>query len=160
MTTPSIRAIGEPRLELLYEMHVDLDLPQVIGQTPLGMRQIFYVTGGTFEGPRIRGEVLPGGGDWALIRPDGALQLDVRATIRTDDGALVYAAYYGLIVASQDVWARFLRSEEVPVADYTFYIAPMFQTGDQRYDWLNRTLAVGKGKVIPRGVEYRVFALA
>lgn len=159
MTTPSIRAIGEPKLELLYEMHVDLDPPQVIGQTPVGMRQIFYVTGGSFEGPRIRGEVLPGGGDWALIRPDGALQLDVRATVRTNDGALVYVSYYGLIVASQEVWARFFRGEDVPVGDYTFYIAPMFQTGDPRYAWLNHTLALGKGRVIPNGVEYRVFAL-
>lgn len=160
MTTPSIRSIGEPRLELLYEMHVDLDLPQVVGQTPLGMRQIFYVTGGAFEGPRIRGEVLPGGGDWALIRPDGALQLDVRATVRTHDGALVYAAYSGLIVASQEVYGRIFAGEDVYVDEYYFYIAPMFQTGDSRYDWLNRTVAVGKGKVIPRGVEYRVFALA
>ena len=86
----SIRSIGEPCFELLYEAHVDLEPPQVVGQTPLGMRQIFYVKGGTFEGPRMRGEILPGGGDWALIRPDGALQLDVRATVRTDDGDTIY----------------------------------------------------------------------
>lgn len=160
MTSVSIRSIGEPRLELLYEMHVDLEAPQVIGQTPVGMRQIFYVVGGSFEGPRLRGEVLPGGGDWALIRSDGVLQLDVRATVRSDDGALIYAFYYGLLDASQDVYRRIFAGEDVPVDEYYFYIAPLFQTAAAQYQWLNRTLAVGKGKVVPSGVEYRVFALA
>lgn len=159
MTTTSIRSIGEPRLELLYEMHVDLEAPQLIGQTPLGNRQIFYVRGGSFKGPRLRGDVLPGGGDWALIRADGVLQLDVRATLRTDDGALVYAWYYGVLDASQEVYRRIFAGEDVPVSEYYFYTAPMFQTGAPEYQWLNRMLAAGKGKVVPGGVEYRVFAL-
>ncbi len=155
----SIRSIGEPRFELLYEAHVDLDAPQVVGQTPLGMRQIFYVKGGAFEGPRIRGEILPGGGDWALIRPDGALQLDVRATARTDDGALFYAAYGGLIFASPEVYQRIFRGEDVPVDQYYCYGTPMYQTAAPQYEWLNRVVAVGKGKIIPGGIEWRVFAL-
>src|SRR5881397_66993 len=76
-------------------MHADLEAPQVIGATPMGTRQVFIVKGGTVEGPRIKGKLLPGGGDWALVRSDGAVQLDVRATIQTDDGALVYGTYGG-----------------------------------------------------------------
>ncbi|MDO8617036.1 MAG: DUF3237 domain-containing protein [Dehalococcoidia bacterium] len=149
----------QPRLETLYDMHVDLEPPQVIGQTPQGMRQVFIVRGGTFQGPRLKGEVLPGGGDWALIRPDGALQLDVRATLRTHDGALIYASYGGLIVASQEVYARIFRGEDVPLSEYYFYTNPVFQTGAPQYDWLNRTLAIGRGKVAPGAVEYRVWAI-
>jgi len=149
----------EPRLELLYDMHVDLEPPQVVGQTPQGMRQIFIVSGGTFQGPRMSGELLPGGGDWALIRPEGVLQLDVRATLRTDDGALVYAQYGGLLVASAEVFQRLTQGEDVSLDQYYLYTNPMFQTAAPQYDWLNRTMAVGRGRVIPGGVEYRVWAL-
>ena len=86
----------EPKLEHLFDVHVDLEAPQVVGPTPQGMRQIFIVKGGTVEGPRIKGKALPGGGDWALIRSDGAIQLDIRATVQTDDGALIYLTYGGL----------------------------------------------------------------
>ena len=89
----------EPRLEHLYDMHADLEAPQVIAGAPMGTRQIFIVKGGTVEGPRIKGKLLPGGGDWALVRTDGAVQLDVRATLQTEDGALIYSTYGGLIVA-------------------------------------------------------------
>ncbi len=150
----------EPRLELLYEMDVQLEPPQMIGQTPQGNRQIFYVRSGTFEGPRIRGEVLTGGGDWFLVRPDGVGELDVRATARTDDGALIYAFYRGLIVAQPEMWAQMAQGREVPRDQYYFYTAPMFQTAAPQYDWLNRTMAVGFGYVVPGGVAYRVFALA
>ncbi len=160
MATPSIRAIDKPRLEHLYDMHVDLEAPQVIGPAPAGARQIFIVKGGTFEGPHLKGVVLPGGGDWALVRPDGALQLDVRATLQTSDGALVYAYYSGLIVAPAPVFGRLVQGEDVPLDEYYFYTNPMFQTSAAPYDWLNRTMAVGRGKVVRNGVEYRVWALA
>ncbi len=151
--------MDEPRLDLLFEMSVELEPAQVIGQTPQGLRQIVYVRSGTFQGPRMKGEVLPGGGDWFLIRPDGVGELDVRGTARTDDGALIYTFYRGLIVASPEVWGRFAQREDVPRDQYYFYTAPMFQTAAPKYDWLNRTMAVGYGYVRPGGVAYRVFAL-
>jgi len=150
----------EPRLEHLYDMHVDLDAPQVIGAAPAGHRQIFIVKGGTFEGPRIKGTVLPGGGDWALMRTDGAIQLDVRATVKTDDGALIYAAYSGLIIFSPEVLARIMGGEDVPLGEYYFYTNPMFQTADERYAWLNQTIAIARGKVIPGAVEYRSWVVS
>ena len=149
----------EPKLEHLYDMHADLEAPQVVGATPLGMRQIFIVKGGTVEGTRVKGEILPGGGDWALIRCDGAVQLDVRATLRTDDGALIYATYSGLIIAEPAVFGRLLQAEDVPLNEYYFYINPMFQTAAPQYLWLNRLIAIGRGKVGPGGVEYRVWAV-
>lgn len=149
----------EPRLEHLYDMHVDLDAPQAIGAAPAGTRSIFIVKGGTFEGPRIKGDVLPGGGDWALVRTDGAIQLDVRATGRTDDGALLYAAYSGLIIASAEVFQRLFNGEDVPLGEYYFYTNPMFQTGADKYRWLNDRIAIGRGKVLPGAVEYRVWSV-
>jgi len=150
---------AQPRLEHLYDMHVDLEAPQVIGQTPMGVRQIYIVKGGAFEGPKLKGTILPGGGDWATIRPDGALQLDVRATVRTDDGAMIYAYYAGYIHPVTTAM-RAAAGEDVPLGEYYFYTAPVFQTGAPQYDWLNRTVAIGRGKVVQSGVEYRVWAVA
>lgn len=149
----------EPRLEHLYDMHVGLEAPHMIGQSPAGNRQTWIVTGGTFEGPRIKGEVLPGGGDWALIRSDGAIQLDVRATAKTDDGAFIHAYYSGLIKATPEVFQRIFSGEDVPLAEYYFYTNPMFQTGSEKYAWVNDRIAIGRGKAIPGGVEYRVWAV-
>ena len=150
----------EPKLEHLFDIHADLEAPQVVGATPQGMRQIFIVKGGTVEGPRVKGKILPGGGDWALIRSDGAVQLDIRATVQTDDGALIYATYGGLIVAEPAVFGRLLQGEDVPLSEYYFYTNPMFQTSAPQYEWLNKVVGIGRGKVIPNGVEYRVWALS
>ena len=149
----------EPRLEHLYDMHADLEAPQVLAGTPAGVRQIFIVKGGTVEGPRIKGKILPGGGDWAMVRSDGAVQLDVRATLQTDDGALIYGTYGGLIVAEPAIFGRLFQGEDVPLDEYYFYINPMFQTGAPKYAWLNQVIAVGRGKAVPGGVEYRVWAI-
>ena len=149
----------EPRLEHLFDMHADLEPPQVLAGAPMGTRQIFNAKGGTFDGQRLKGDVLPGGGDWGTLRPDGVFQLDVRATLRTHDGALIYATYSGLIVASPEVFGRLLGAEDVPLSEYYFYTNPMFQTGAEQYGWLNRTIAIGRGKVVPGAVEYRVWAV-
>jgi hypothetical protein len=152
--------MDEPRFEHLYDMTVDLEPPQIIGQTPQGNRQIFYVRSGSFEGPRMKGEVLPGGGDWFLLRPDDTGELDVRATLNTDDGALIYATYRGIFSASRETWAKLYGGQTVDRDEYYFYIAPIFQTSAPKYLWLNRILAVGVGSAVPGGVAYRVFALA
>jgi uncharacterized protein DUF3237 len=149
----------EPKLEHLFDMHVDLEAPQVIGATPQGIRQIFIVKGGTFEGPRAKGKMLPGGGDWALVRSDGAIQLDVRGTFQTDDGALIYGTYGGLIIAEPAILGRLLGGEDVPLSEYYFYVNPMFQAGAPQYAWLNKLIAIGRGKVVTGGVEYRIWAV-
>ncbi len=84
----------------------------------------------------------------------------VGATMKTDDGALVYAAYTGLIILAPDVLARIMGGEDVPLAEYYFYTNPMFQTAAENYAWLNPTIAVGRGKVVPGGVEYRVWTVS
>ncbi len=151
--------MDEPRFELLYDMKVQLEPPQMIGQTPQGNRQVFYVRSGTFEGPRMKGEVLPGGGDWFLLRPDNVGELDVRGTLKTDDGALIYVVYRGIFSASPEAWEKIYKGEPVDRDEYYYYSAPIFQTSAPDYLWLNRLLAVCIGSPIPGGVSYRVFAL-
>ncbi len=151
--------MDEPRFELLYDMRVELEPPQMIGQTPQGNRQVFYVRSGTFEGPRMKGEVLPGGGDWFLLRPDNVGELDVRGTLKTHDGALIYATCRGIFSASQEAWEKIYKGEPVDRDQYYFYTAPTFQTSAPDYLWLNRLLAVAVGSPVTGGVSYRVFAL-
>ena len=80
-----------------------------IGQTPAGMRRIAPVTGGHFTGDRLNGTVLPGGNDWVINRHDGVMVIDVRLTLQTDDGALVYLTYQGRFLANADAMARCFR---------------------------------------------------
>jgi hypothetical protein len=117
------------------------------------------IKGGAFNGPKLHGDVLPGGGDWAIVRSDGTVQLDVRATIRTHDGALVYVQYGGLLILPPEVASRIFGGEDVALSEYYFYTAPTFQTGDERYAWLNQLVAIGRGKAAAGGVEYRVWAV-
>jgi hypothetical protein len=158
MTIPAFDGF-QPKLEHLFDMHADLDAPQLVGAAPAGTRQIFMVKGGDVDGPRLKGDVLPGGGDWATMRPDGAVQLDVRATLKTDDGALIYAYYSGIIADAMKTAGRVFAGEDVPLGDYYFYTNPMFQTGAEKYEWLNRVVGIGRGRIVPGGVEYRVWGM-
>ena len=144
--------------ELLYEIAMDAEIDD-LGRTPLGHRRIVRVTGGTFEGPRLRGTVLPGGGDWLVERADGVRQLDVRITLRTDDGALIYAHYPGLFHAGPGVMDQLLRGETADPSEYYFRTAPMFETSAERYAWLNRVLAIGIGRRTSRQVCYTVYSV-
>ena len=80
--------------------------------------------GGSFEGPRLRGEVLPDGGDWLLMRPDGVLEQDVRITLKTDNGAFIYLRYAGMRHGPPEVMARLAQGETVDPSEYYFRVAP------------------------------------
>ena len=106
---------------------------QNVGAGPHGTRLTFPIIEGSFDGERLRGKVLPGGGDWVLKRPDGVLELDLRITLETDDGALVHMTFEGLVHG--DAATRYFRT------------LPRFETADPRYAFLNRFLAVGIGEL-------------
>jgi Protein of unknown function (DUF3237) len=136
-----------------------LEEAQDVGVTPSGHRRVFYVKGGTFEGPKLKGVVLPGGGDWTLARNDGSSRLDVRITLRTDDGQLIYAHYPGILYRLSEVVQRLGRGDVVPATEYYFRTAPLFETASKKYDWLNRVVALGIGERTPTGVAYRVYTV-
>jgi steroid delta-isomerase-like uncharacterized protein len=136
-----------PPMELLYEITMDVDV-QDVGATPSGRRRVVVVKGGSFSGPRLRGRVLPCGGDWLLERADGSRRLDVRITLETHDGALIYASYLGVIHGSA-----------TDVSTYYFRTAPLFETAAAQYDWLNHILAVGYGRSAGAQVAYSVYGI-
>jgi hypothetical protein len=137
-------------------MRLEVGELQLIGKTRGGARRIFPVPGGRFEGERLSGAVLEGGSDWQEVRED-ALILDVRLTLKTDDGAMIGMKYWGIRHASAQVLASLDRGERVSPADYYFRTTPSFETAAPQYDWLNRIVAVGIGDRRADGPVYSIF---
>ncbi|HUF20056.1 MAG TPA: DUF3237 domain-containing protein [Burkholderiales bacterium] len=139
---------------------ITLEVPRIVdlGATPTGHRRIATVTGGKFEGERLRGTVHPApGGDWIVTRPDGVMVLDVRLTLETDDQQLVYMTYRGLRHGPAEVMARLAKGEAVDPASYYFRTTPAFETAAKKYDWLNRIIAVATGRREASGPVYEVY---
>lgn len=146
-------------MDLVYEFtyHATLKEPLVVGPGPFGTRMVFEVTGGAFEGERLRGTVLTGGADWLLVGADGWGRLDVRAQLVTDDGAAIFVAYHGVLEMSDRVQAAVAGGTGTEYGDQYFRTCPRLETGDPRYAWVNQTVFVAEGRVRPGGgVEYRV----
>jgi hypothetical protein len=141
---------------LLMTLEVNVAPPQKIGAVPHGTRATAPITGGSFEGPRLRGQVLPGGGDWTLLRSDGVLELDLRLTMETDDGALIHMASFGLRHGPPEVLAALARGEPVDPSRYYFRTTPRFETGHPKYAFLNRLLAVASGDRRATGPIYTI----
>jgi hypothetical protein len=148
----------ELRSEFLYRAHIDVEGFYDVGQTFRGHRQIVKVRGGWFEGPKLRGDILPGTGDWFIVRPGGVAEGDVRDTYRTHDGHIIYVSYRGIIDMPPETWERLGRNEEVPYTDYYLRGAPMFETAvDTPYSWLNNIVSVSVGRQEALGVTYDVY---
>jgi hypothetical protein len=142
---------------LLMTLRVMVASPQNIGAVPYGTRRTAPLTGGEFEGPRLRGTVLPeGSADWLLIRSDGVLELDFRATLQTDDGALISMKSFGLRHGPPEVISAIARGETVDPATYYFRTTPRFETAHPAYAFLNRLVAVASGDRRAEGPIYTV----
>ncbi|MEM9355003.1 MAG: DUF3237 domain-containing protein [Pseudomonadota bacterium] len=158
-------ANSPPELAFLFEARVTLHLPATdVGQTSEGHRMIFFIKGGTFDGPRLRGRVIPdAGADWVRIRPDGTGVLDVRFCLETHDKALVYVYWKGRFWSHPDdaEYALDLEKPDDPAGAWRYYFraAPHFETGDERYAWLNNIIAVTKSRTGDGGPIHRVFAV-
>jgi len=154
-----LKVVDEITTAYLFDMFVDLNPRLDFGQGPLGQRVLFGSAGGLFEGPKLRGEVLPGGGDWTLFRPNGVMTLDVRLTLRTHDDALVHMTYGGRWLTPPELrreMADPVKRYQIDPARYYFRTNPLFETGAERYAWLNDIVCVGSGYLIPGGIAYRV----
>jgi Protein of unknown function (DUF3237) len=119
----------------LMVLRLETSPTREVGSTPGGVLTIFPVTGGSFDGDRLRGRVLAGGGDWVTARGDGTLTLDLRVTLETEDGALIYMTFSGL----RDDAREYFRT------------VPRFETAAPQYAFLNRLLAVARGEIRPDG---------
>lgn len=148
-----------PTLERLADVRLAVGGVLDVGAAPYGRRAVLIIEGGTFEGPAMRGRIRPGGGQWGLRRADGALDLDVRATMEFDDGALAYVSFGGLIVADPATFARAATGEDVAATDYYLRAIARFETGDERHAWLNGVVGAGSGYVGAGVLALRVFAV-
>ena len=149
----------ELKSELLCVLKADLGETQEVGLTPKGARMIAPVTGGSVKGDKVNGEVLSFGADWILFRGDGIGEIDVRATMRTDDGELIYAFYRGILKVDPEIFARVQNGEEVDPSEYYFRTTPVFETGSLKYAWLNHIVCVGVGKLGLKKVEYKIYQI-
>ena len=125
--------------EFLFEVVLDVDAHLDAGHT-----SIAPVTGGTFSGPNIKGTVHAGGADW-ITQVSGHTSLDVRITLETDDGAIIFMSYTGVV--SRGDTGLYWR------------VRPIFQTASEKYDWLNHVVCVGKNKQVPGKVAYDIFGI-
>jgi Protein of unknown function (DUF3237) len=141
----------------LMTMQVKVARVLDVGAVPYGTRRIASLDGGTFEGPRLRGTVLAGSStDWLLLRPDGVLELDFRATLQTDDGALISMKSFGLRHGPPEIIAALGRGETVDPSTYYFRTMPRFETAHPRYAFLNRLIAVATGDRRAEGPVYTI----
>lgn len=151
-----------PELIKELDFHAEVGGLDDIGAGPFGHRMIAAVSGGEFVGDRIRATVIGAGGDWLLLGADGFARLDVRLAARTSDGAMLYLHYPGLLEMTPGVLA-ILDGADVPTqfGDQYFFTTPRIETGDERYAWVNHTVFVGEGRLLPGPrVEYRLYRVA
>ena len=153
--------LPEPRLTRIYRLEATLGEPVDVGEVGPGRRRIVPLTGGTFWGPELNGKLLPGASaDWQIVLPDGTALADIRYTLRTDGGELLYGRSRGVRHGSAEVLARLARGEDVDASEYTFRTSTRIETASRELDWLNRGVFIGVGGRRPGGVIYETYLVA
>jgi hypothetical protein len=149
--------MSPPRLTFTMELRVRVDAPLEVGAVARGRRRIVPIRGGTFQGPRLRGEVLDGGADWQIVRQDGVSELDTRYTLRTDRGEVIYVQNAGVRHAPPEIAARLFAGHAVDPALVYFRTVPRFETAAPELQELTRSIFVGDGERHPDQVIVRVW---
>ena len=137
-------------------IHCQLQSILKFGVTPYGERRIINILGGTVEGPKLKGRILPGGADWQIVRNDGVVDLRARYTVETDSGAHILVNSEGLRHGPPEVMERLARDETVDPSLYYFRAFMRFETADPAVSWLNRILTIGTGSRENKAVRLAV----
>ena len=146
-----------PRLTPVFRLEVTIAPPLELGQTALGHRRVVTQTGGTFTG-RLSGRLLPGtSADWQLILPDGTTLGDIRSTLETDDGHVLFAQSQSIRHGRPETLARLARGEPVDASEYIFRTSTRIETAAPELDWLNKGIFVSVGGRLPDGVVYETY---
>ncbi len=140
------------KMEFAFKAEVFVDKVMDIGITQHGNRRIIPITGGSFEGPAIKGTIVPGGADWQIIRADGVAELEARYTLHTHDGALIYVVNKGYRHGPAEVMQRLAKGEAVDPEEYYFRTTPVFETSVARYNWLTKHIFIASGDRKPGSV--------
>ncbi len=150
-----------PRLTLVYRLEATLGQPLDLGNTSQGHRRIVPQTGGTFSGPGISGKLVPGASaDWQILLPDGSSLADMRYTLQTDEGGLLYVQSRGGRYGPPEVLARLGRGEHVDASEYTFRTSTHIETAIPGLDWMNKAVFISVGGRQPAGVIYETYLVA
>jgi hypothetical protein len=144
-------------LRYAMTLRVHVGQPTEFGVVPGGRRRIVPILGGTFEGPRTRGIVLPGGADWQIVRDDGLAELDTRYALETDRGGLIYIRNAGIRHASPELTAKLLAGEPVDPSRVYFRTIPVFETSAPELQWLTRAIFIGIGERHPHDAVIHVW---
>lgn len=137
--------LTEPHLEFIFEAKITLDSAQELGKTTYGKRRIIPITGGVFEGPEMKGMIVPGGADWQIVRADGTADLEARYTLKTNDGVLIYIQNKGIRHAKPEVLARLAKGEKVDPSEYYMRTSATFEVAEGKYSWLTKTVVIATG---------------
>jgi hypothetical protein len=147
-----------PRLTQVYRLEATVAAPLDLGDVAQGHRRIVALTGGTFTGPEISGTLISGSSaDWQIVLPDGTALGDIRYTLQTDAGALLYVRSRGVRHGSAEVLARLGRGEDVDASEYTFRTSTEIETAAPDLDWLNKGIFIGVGARQAAGVVYETY---
>jgi len=141
----------------IFTIHAELEGITSLGRTPYGERRVIGILGGSVRGPKLNGQILPGGADWQIIRTDGAADIQARYTIETDAGARILVTSEGLRHGPPEVMEGLARGDNVDPALYYFRTVMRFETSDPKVDWLNRILALARGQREARAVRLDVY---
>ena len=148
-----------PSLIPVFSIAVDVAPAVEVGATPLGERRLIPILGGRVSGPRLSGQVLPGGADYQSIRDEGLADIHARYVVETDAGSRVYVENTGIRRGPPELIARLKRGEPVDPALIYFRTVPRFETGDPALVWLMRSLFVCAGTRLPDRVLLDIYEL-
>jgi len=153
--------LPDPRLTRIFRLEARLGEALDLGDTPRGRRRILPASGGTFAGPELNGKLLPGASaDWQIVLPDGTAFGDIRRTLQTDDGALLYVQSRGVRHGSAEVLERLGRGEDVDASEYTFRTWTQIETASLHLDWLNKGVFISVGGRRTGSVIYETYLVA
>ena len=152
------KRLPEPRLTKIFRLEASLGEALDLGNVAQGRRRIVPLTGGTFAGPELNGTLLPGASaDWQIVLPDGTALGDIRFTLQTDGGDLLYVRSQGVRHGSAEVLARLSRGEEVGASEYVFRTSTQVETAAPDLDWLNKGVFISVAGRQVGGVIYEVY---
>lgn len=153
-----VPGLPEPRLSRIYRLEATLGAPQDVGAVAAGHRRIVPLTGGTFDGPELRGVLLPGASaDWQIVLADGTALGDIRYTLETEGGDVLFVQAHSVRHGSPEVLARLGRGEDVDASEYIFRTWARIETASAELDWLNKGTFISVGGRQPGGVIYEVY---
>jgi Protein of unknown function (DUF3237) len=150
--------LPDPRLTQVYRLEATLGQPLDLGETAQGHRRIVPLTGGTFTGPELNGKLLPGASaDWQIVLSDGTAFGDIRYTLETDGGDLIYVQSRGVRHGSAEVLSRLARGEDVDASEYTFRTSTQIEAAAPYLDWLNKGVFISVAGRQATGVIYETY---